>query len=122
MTGIETVIMDNGDKLIIHNWGCEYYTLTFRFETTRYHADTSDLHYWFAAARRLITGIIGITHSPLPIKTGVMHFGEGARDPKLGQEFDFGRGEIRDFVVFNRVEQISDKEFAVEVSFSKGPL
>src|SRR6186997_553555 len=28
-TGTENIDLENGDKLIINNWGCEYYVLTF---------------------------------------------------------------------------------------------
>ena len=42
LTAIETVTFDNGDKLIIRNWGCEYYVLTFCFETTKFQQDTTN--------------------------------------------------------------------------------
>jgi hypothetical protein len=36
LTAIEIVNFSNGDKLIIRNWGCESYILTFRFEASRF--------------------------------------------------------------------------------------
>src|ERR1051326_6096260 len=41
LTAYETVDFDNGDKLIITNAGCEYYVLTFRFETARFKNERS---------------------------------------------------------------------------------
>ena len=65
ITGIETVILDNGDKLIIKNWGCEYYVLTFRFETSRFLKDTTDLNFWFKSAGDLMRDILVGLQSPL---------------------------------------------------------
>ena len=70
-TGVETVYFDNGDTLTIKNWGCEYYCLTFRFETSRFSADTSNLEYWFNAAYMLSTGMIAAVNAPVDIKDGI---------------------------------------------------
>ncbi len=53
-TGTETVKFPNGDKLTITNAGCDYYYLSFRFETGRFSARPSDTRYWFKQAVELI--------------------------------------------------------------------
>lgn len=130
LTAIETVSFDNGDKLIIHNWGCEYYVLTFRFETSQYQRDTSDLVFWFRTAQKLMTGMLGALDAPVDIKKGlVMLESYVLRDEKngfvnlqLGEEIDFGGTDIRSFVTLDKIEKIGDKKFALSVSFSTGPL
>jgi len=44
-TAIETVTFDKDNKLIITNGGCEYFVLAFRFETTKFQRDTTNLEY-----------------------------------------------------------------------------
>ncbi|WP_309731742.1 hypothetical protein, partial [Chamaesiphon sp. OTE_75_metabat_556] len=40
--GIETVKLNNGDRLTITNSGCEFLTLNFRFETNRRSKNSQD--------------------------------------------------------------------------------
>ena len=69
-TGTETVGLKNGDKLVINNWGCEYYALTFRFETNRFKADTTDIDYWINKALFLMKEIENGLDAPLDIPGG----------------------------------------------------
>lgn len=41
---------------------------------------------------------------------------------KLGEEIVFGGNEIRDVVTVARIEKLSDKKFAITISFASGPL
>jgi hypothetical protein len=133
LTGIETVSFDNGDKLIIKNWGCEYYVLTFRFETSRFKQDTTNLEYWFRCAKRLVTemfGGINAMDNPIDIKMGVNYLSSyidrdkknNYKNLKIGEEIDFGDSEIRNFVTVDRIEKLTDKKYAIEISFTTGPL
>jgi hypothetical protein len=129
LTGIETVIFDNGDKLTITNHGCEYYALTFRFETSEYTRD-STLAYWFEAAGDLMTKLIAAIDPPIDIKKGVAYLESYVlrdaknkfRNVKLNDEIDFGGKPVREFLTVNSIEKITDKKYAVELSFYKGPL
>ena len=58
VTGIEKINFSNGDKLIIENGGCEYFVLTFKFETSRFQSDTSDAVYWFSKSIVLMKEIL----------------------------------------------------------------
>lgn len=130
ISAIETVRFDNHDKLIIRNWGCEYYILTFRFETTKYQHDTTNLEYWFKAAHRLMTGMLEGLDAPIDIKRGLVYLESNIlRDEKngyknlhLGEEIDFGSNDIRSFVTVDRIEKMTDNKFAVTISFATGPL
>ena len=125
LSGIETVNFENGDKLIIKNWGCEYYVLTFRFETSRFQQDTTDLKYWFKTATGLVTEIFDGVDSPIDIKKGITQLTnhiDSDKNLKLGDEIDFGGNEIREFVSVDRIEKLTDKKYAVEISFATGSL
>ncbi len=41
---------------------------------------------------------------------------------ELGQEIDFGDGEIRSIVTVEKVKKLADRKFAVTISFTIGPL
>jgi len=130
LTAIETVTFDNGDKLIIRNWGCEYYVLTFRFETTKFQQDTTNLEYWFKAANRLMTSMLSGLDAPIDIKRGLVFLDSYIlrdeknkfKNLKLGDQIDFDGSEIRSFVTVDRIEKLTDKNFAVTISFATGPL
>lgn len=130
LSGIETVTFDNGDKLIIKNWGCDYYVLTFRFETSRFQRDTTDLKYWFKTATGLVTEILDGVDAPIDIKKGITQLtnridrdqSANFKSLKLRDEIDFGGNEIRDFVSVDRIEKLTDKKYAVEISFATGSL
>jgi hypothetical protein len=126
LTGIETVTFDNGDNLTIKNWGCEYYVLTFRFESSRLKADTTSLKYWYVSAYKIMTEMKQGIDAPIDIEKGLQalnnYISKNVFDLKLQTEIDFGGDEIRSFVSVDRVEKVTDKKYAVEISFITGPL
>ena len=132
LTAYETVTFDNKDKLIIHNWGCEYYVLTFRFETSRFQEDVKNLSFWYQKAHLLMTETMkGLdttmvttrqlstlkTFTEEKIKTNPESF-------KLEEEiyYDGQDSEIQRYITIDKVEKLTDKKFAIEISFSTGPL
>lgn len=124
-TGTETVDLENGEKLTISNWGCEYFVLTFRFETERFQADTTDTKYWIDKAVRLMREIENGLDSPLDIEGGTTateKFLKENNDYKLGEEIVYDDDFIRDFVTINRIQKIGDKRFGIEISYATGPL
>lgn len=130
LTGIETVIFDNGDRLTIKNWGCEYYVLTFSFETTKYKQDTSDLLFWHESACQLMSSIVAGIKAPIDIKKGIVSLesyylknkGNKLSLLKLGEEIDINTNEIRSFVMLDRIEKVTNHKFRVSLSFVTGPL
>lgn len=126
LTGIETVSFEDGDNLTIKNWGCEYYVLTFRFESSRLKADTTSLKYWYVSAYKIMTEMKQGIDAPIDIEKGLQalnnYISKNVFDLKLQTEIDFGGDEIRSYVSVDRVEKITDKKYAVEISFVTGPL
>lgn len=130
ITGIETVDFTNGDKLIIKNWGCEYYCLTFRFETSRFQKDTTNLPFWFKKSVLLMSEIFKGLDSPIDIKKGtvslVNYIDEDQlnnyENLKLGDEIDFGGKDIRNYVSLDKIQKIDNNKYAIEISFVMGPL
>lgn len=130
ITAIETVAFDNSDKLIVRNWGCEYFVLTFRFETTKFQQDTTNLEFWFRSAGRLMTEMLGGLDAPIDIKRGLVFLDSyilrdeknNYENLKLGEEIDFDGSEIRSFVTVDSIEKLIDNKNAVTISFATGPL
>jgi len=130
ITAIETVTFDNGDKLIIRSWGCEYYVLTFRYETTKFQQDTTNLEYWFWSVCKLMTGILGGLDAPIDIKRGLFFLDSyilrdkknNYRNLNLGEEIYFDGSDIRSFITVDSIEKITETKNAVTISFAIGPL
>ncbi|HTE29693.1 MAG TPA: hypothetical protein VK666_04915 [Chryseolinea sp.] len=125
ITGIETVHFANGDNLTINNWGCEYFVLTFKFETTRFHADTTDINYWLDKAVILMTELEDALDAPLDTFGGTLatkNFMKGNKGYELGQEIVYDTAAIRDFVTIDRIQQLGEKRYAIEISYATGPL
>jgi len=129
-TGIETIHFDNGDKLIIKNWGCDYDALTFRFETNRFHEEPSNAGFWYKRAVTLMNEINKKLEASINVAKGTERLvtqieedvPNGYENLKLNEELDFEDGPIRTFVCIDKVEKLDEKRFAVEVTFAKGPL
>ena len=125
LTGIENVEFDNGDKLTIENGGCEYFTLNFRFESSRFIADTTNTKFWADKALKLIQVTERGIDAPVDLKKGIKAFGNyitKTQNPKLNEETDYGINEIRYFVYLNRIQKLTNSKFAIELTFSVGPL
>jgi hypothetical protein len=126
-TGTETVDLKNGERLIINNWGCEYFVLTFRIETERFQADTTNTIYWLGKAATLMKEIQYGIDAPLNLQLGIdaipIHLASmDSRSYELGEEIVFNDDVIRSFVTLDRVQKINEKRFAIEISFATGPL
>ena len=121
----EAVGLNNGDRLIINHGGCEYFVQTYRFETTRWHSDSTDVLFWYKKALKLLGEIEKADQSPIDMKAGITAMGEYIeqhKEIKLEHEIDFADSEIRHFVTLDRIEQLDQGKFAVEVTFAIGPL
>lgn len=128
--GIETVDFENGDQLIINNWGCEYYALTFRFETSRFQAEPTDVGFWYKRSVTLLNEVNKKIEAQIDVVKGTDRLMDrieeevpnGYQNLTFGEELNFEEGEIRSFVSIDKVEKLSDKKFAIEITFAKGPL
>lgn len=126
ITAIETVIFKDGDKLIITNWGCDSYVLTFRFETSRFKADNSNVNYWYAATNKLMQEALPGIDAPLDIKAGVQALNSYAvkntKHLKLRTELSFGGDETSRVVTLDTVAKMPKNRHAVVLSFTAGLL
>lgn len=121
----ESLQFQNGDRLEVRNGGCEYFVVTFRFETGRFSADTTDMIYWLNKSAVLVSEISDAIDAPLDFNDGVSAIKKTIR-PEVryepGQEIVYAEGEIRQFTSLNRVQQLPASKYAVEVTFALGPL
>ncbi len=126
LTAIETVDFKNGDKLTIRNWGCEYYCLTFKFETSRFQKDTTNLEFWFKVSSKLMAEVLEGIDAPVDLKRGIASFDDyigkdkknNYRNLEPGKEIYFGLREPKEFVTFDRIQKLSDKKFLVTLTFA----
>ncbi|MDI1256378.1 MAG: hypothetical protein PSV16_09765 [Flavobacterium sp.] len=125
----ETALLNNGDHVSIIIGGCEYYTLTFRFETSRFNDPTDDIAAWYANAHDLVTENLATWGNPnIEIKRGLMALSDYRNKNiengqlKFNEEIDFDSDEIRNFVILEKIEKLENGKFAVTVVFSRGPL
>jgi|TARA_B110000093_G_scaffold92706_1_gene100195 hypothetical protein len=126
LTAIETIELDNGEKVIIKNWGCEYYILSFQFETSKYNTDTTAMKYWYVNSYKLMDEIKEGIDAPIDIEKGLQafndHISRNVFDLELETEIDYGENEIRNFVSLDNISKIENNRFAVTISFAVGPL
>ena len=128
--GIETTDFENGDKLIIKNWGCDYYVLTFRFETSRFQSELTNIPFWYKRAVTLLNEVNKKMDAPIDIIKGTERLmnqieeevPNGYQNLLFDKELDFEEGAIRSFVSLDKVEQLTDNKFAISITFAKGPL
>ena len=112
--------------MIITNTGCEYYYLSFRFETKRFSARTTDTKYWFKRAVELIEKTeSGINDAPIQMKkaaAALKSYLKRTKKPQFGEEIDYGGNDIRTFVTVKKIQKLSKNKFALEITFAVGPL
>ncbi|QCR21188.1 hypothetical protein [Pontibacter sp. SGAir0037] len=126
---IETVVFRTEDKLTIKHWGCEYFLLTYLFETSRFQGSSSDTNYWYEKAANLLEeaseAMLRQQSSSDILMNSITALRQHSSDtntPAFGEEIDFGHDAIRNFVVLNRVQKLKNKRFLVEVTTAVGPL
>jgi hypothetical protein len=124
----ETVGLKNGDKLTIYISieSCEYNTFKFRFETSRFKADTADINYWVDKGLQLMKEIengldvsIDIYGGTPATKTYLKE--KGGNQLQLKEWIQYGNTTIKNILTIERVEKLSDERFAIELMYS-GPI
>jgi hypothetical protein len=124
-TAIESTDLANNDRLIIHHTGCEYYWLTFRFETSRFRADTTDVPYWMDKAVGFMRDIHKGLDAGVDIDNGTEAIALLLKEnkvPALSEEIVFQEGSIRSAATLDRIQKMDDHRYAIEISFFTGPL
>lgn len=124
-TATEIVELSRRDKLIVKHLGCEYYELRFRFETDRFQADTTDIRFWIEKGIELMDEIKSNVDSPLDISGAGIALKEylvRIKDPEPGEFIWVKDAPITYIVSFTDIQKLTNKRFAIELSYSIGPL
>lgn len=132
LRGIETLTLTSGDIVTITNSGCESYGLTFHFITSRFAAAPTDTAYWFPHSVDLMTQMKGafIADVPLPMDTYIQKMASYVvyakknqyKDLKIGEYIPFRDDEVQETAVVDSIQKLADGTYAVDVSFSMGPI
>ena len=128
--GIQNIDLGKGDHVEVRISGCEYYVLTCTFETSRFSADTTNLQYWFAKTNLLMHQLNKGLKAPIEIDTAlgrlsdrISKYNRGIGVPlQLGEEVDFGGQDPRQYFSIDRISQISNKRYQLQIVFAYGPI
>lgn len=122
--GTETAQLGNGTRLRIRHWGCEYYTLTFRFEGQLSPAP-ADLRAWYRQAAALLRqtapGLDAPVH-PLQAAAALTHAAAAKAAPALNQELHYAGEDIRETVTLEKARQTGPGGYSLELTVAVGPL
>jgi hypothetical protein len=126
LSGVEATRLDSNDVLIIKNWGCESYVLTFIFKTSHYNHDVHDTEFWYNTAFHFMNKIKQGIDSPVDIDKGITSLKEYIYETdstklEYDHELDFGINEVGRYVMVEPIRKIFD-DYLVTVSYVIGPL
>jgi hypothetical protein len=102
--------------------------LRFRFETSRFAADTSDVEYWGNTGSTLMSEVKKGLKTPFDIAQALnklsarLEQGKSGSSLNLGDEIDFGGPDPRQYLVIERVSKLTDNSYALELSLNYGPI
>ena len=125
VSGEETVDLPRGDKLTIQNRGCEYYVLTFRFETSRFRAAPADARYWHRSASVLLRQAAPGLDTPFDLKKAASALQKAAVGKALfGDELRLNPEKelMGETLVLDTVQQLAANRYAVAITLYVGPL
>lgn len=122
--GTETAQFRNGTRLTILNRGCEYYTLTFRFEgqLTTAPADTRAWYRQAAALLRQTAPGLDASIHPLQAANALTRAADAKAAPALHQELHYAGEEIRETVKLDKARNVGEKGYSLELTVALGPL
>lgn len=124
--GFETVRLKNGDDLTIKNYGCENYSLDFRFKTKRFKNNINRTKFWYQTAAQLMDSVLnGLAKDVYLPRAGTKALKAHIRKNK-NLRFDdyiyFSDGEIKQGFNLAAVRKSQKGNYIVEISFGTGPL
>jgi hypothetical protein len=131
-TGTETVMLPNGDKLVITITGCEYYVLSFRFETPRFTEPVTNTAFWYGKAIEFLSETEHGLDTNISITDGYKSLKEYTLINKDSlsygkEEIDFMTPEAAEnymgsFIMVENAEELPGNKTALTVTLWKGPL
>jgi len=128
----EEVTIDNNTNVIILNHGCEYYGLTFIFDTSEYSGDINDIPYWAQSSVSLMDKVLkGVTMNDVPIdlKGEMERLLLAVSSQKARYIFDAynqfsvsSLGEMHQTVSMHQPRKLENGKYEVRIDFNVGPL
>ena len=126
LMGYEKIELPTGDRLLIINWGCESYNLTFRFETSRFGTDTSQVKEWYSILTQLLYVIEPAIDSPVKVQRGIDGIQEYLKQDTLPVAYNVSLDLSNDSsyadMVFERVKILGDTAVRIDATFSVNAL
>ena len=124
--GYEKIELPTGDQLLIINWGCESYNLTFRFETSRFGTDTSKVKQWYSILTQLLYVIEPAIDSPVKIQQGINEIHSYLKQDTIPVAYNIplnlNQGSVMADMVFERVKILGDTAVRLDATFSISSL
>lgn len=122
LMGYETLELPTGDHLLIINWGCESYHLTFRFETSRFGTDTSKVKQWYSILTQLLYVVEPAIDSPVKIQQGIdeiQHYLKQDSTPvAYNVPLTLSRDSVFSGLVFEQVKVLGDTAVRLDATFT----
>lgn len=128
LTSNESFQLKNGDKVNIHNYGCEYYVLTFTIETTRFPNENYKNEFWYKAIADLMEEISVSVDAPVRLVEGILALRQYAESKTEGNQMElatpiyYGESDISFSVTIDKIDQLNKNIKSIEVTFAVGPL
>jgi hypothetical protein len=126
LMGYETLELPTGDHLLIINWGCESYHLTFRFETSRFGTDTSKVKQWYSILTQLLYVVEPAIDSPVKIQQGIdeiQHYLKQDSTPvAYNVPLTLSQDSIFSGMVFEQVKVLGDTAVRLDATFTISEL
>lgn len=120
--GYEKIILPTGDRLLIINWGCSTYNLTFRFETSRFGTDTSKIKYWYSTLAQLLGIVEPVIKSPVNILQGINKIHSFLKQDTIPVNYNIplniSHDSIDSEIIFERAKILGDTAMRLDVTFS----
>ena len=122
LMGYEKLDLPTGDRLLIINWGCESYHLTFRFETSRFGIDTSRVKQWYSILTQLLYVIEPAIESPVKIRQGIDEIQRYLKQDSLPVAYNvpltLNKDSLFSGMVFEQVKILGDTAVRLDATFT----
>jgi hypothetical protein len=122
LTGYEKLDLPTGDRLLIINWGCESYHLSFRFETSRFGTDTSKVKQWYSILTQLLYEVEPAINSPVKIQQGIdeiqLYLKQDSTPVAFNVPLTLSRDSVFSDMVFEQVKVLGDTAVRLDATFT----
>lgn len=122
LMGYEKLYLPTGDHLLIINWGCESYHLTFRFETSRFGIDTARVKQWYSILTQLLYVIEPAIESPVTIQQGIDEIQNYLKQDTMPVAYNvpltLSRDSVLSGMIFEQVKILGDTAVRLDATFT----